>query len=236
MALIISLYALVIGSFLNVCIYRIPRGVSIVWPRSFCPNCQKNIPWYDLIPVLSYIILRGRCRFCRATIGIQYPVVEISTAILALVFYKKYGLTGEFFKIAVFCCLLIIIAWIDCFHRRIPNKLSILGIIAGLAWAYFYGKAALFHAGLGMLIGGGILFPIAFFYPRGMGMGDVKLLAMIGAFVGVKAALYTLFIGSALGAVIGLGLLYWKTITPKTQIPFGPFLAVGAIITLLFVM
>ncbi len=236
MTLIIFLYALVIGSFLNVCIYRIPRDVSIVWPRSFCPNCQKNIPWYDLIPVLSYIILRGRCRFCRATIGIQYPVVEISTAILALIFYKKYGLTGEFFKIAFFCCLLIIIAWIDCYHRRIPNKLSILGIIAGMAWAFFYGKAALLHAGLGMLIGGGILFPIAFFYPRGMGMGDVKLLAMIGAFVGVKAVLYTLFIGSALGAVIGLGLLYWKTITRKTQIPFGPFLAVGAIITLLFIM
>ncbi len=236
MALIIFLYALVIGSFLNVCIYRIPRGVSIVWPRSFCPNCQKNIPWHDMIPVLSYLILRGRCRFCRAAVGIQYPVVEISTALLALVFYKKYGLTGDFFKIALLGCLLIIIAWIDCHHRRIPDKLSVFGIIAGLAWAFFYGKAALLHAGLGMLIGGGILFPIAFFYPRGMGMGDVKLLAMIGAFIGVKAVLYTLFVGSALGAVIGLGLLYWKTITRKTQIPFGPFLAVGAIITLLFVL
>ncbi len=188
-----------------------------------------------MIPVLSYLILGGRCRFCRAAVGIQYPVVEISTALLALVFYKKYGLTGDFFKIALLGCLLIIIAWIDCHYRRIPDKLSVFGIIAGLAWAFFYGKTPLLHAGLGMLIGGGILFPIAFFYPRGMGMGDVKLLAMIGAFVGVKGVLYTLFIGSALGAVIGLGLLYWKTITRKTQIPFGPFLAVGAIITLLFV-
>ena len=236
MELIISLYALVIGSFLNVCIYRIPRGISIAFPRSFCPNCQNKIKWYDLVPVFSFLWLRGRCRSCKTPIPIQYPVVEILTAVLGAALYRKFGLSGDFFKSAVFCCLLMVIAWIDYYHHRIPNQLSISGIITGLLWAAFYGKVEFFCAGLGMIIGGGILLPIAHFYPQGMGMGDVKLMAMIGAFLGVKAVLYTLFIGAGLGAVIGFILISCKIITRKTRIPFAPFLAVGAIVTTLFIL
>jgi leader peptidase (prepilin peptidase)/N-methyltransferase len=236
MELIILLYAAIIGSFLNVCIYRIPHGMSIVFPRSFCPNCQIQIKWFDLVPIISFLFLRGRCRSCKAPISIQYPVVEALTAVLTLVFYRKFGLSGEFFKSGVFCCLLMVIAWIDYYHQLIPNRLSIFGLITGLAWATFYGKVELLHAGLGAITGGGILFAIAYFFPQGMGMGDVKLLAMIGAFLGVKGVLYTLFIGSGLGAVIGLVLIYCKVIARKNRIPFAPFLAVGAMITLLFVL
>jgi leader peptidase (prepilin peptidase) / N-methyltransferase len=236
MKLIILLYALVIGSFLNVCIYRIPLGMSIALPRSFCPNCRNQLKWYDLIPVVSYLFLRGRCRSCKTLIKIQYPLVELLTAILGLLLYLKFGLTGDFFKYAVFFGLLIIISMIDLQYRRIPNVLSLSGTIIGLVWACFYGRTELFHVLLGIVVGGSVLLPIAYFYPQGMGMGDVKLLAMIGSFAGFKTVLFTLFAGSALGTVVGFVLICCKVITRKTAIPFGPFLAIGAVVVILFIV
>jgi leader peptidase (prepilin peptidase)/N-methyltransferase len=232
MEFIILLYGLIIGSFLNVCIYRIPLGISIVTPRSACPHCNTKLKWWDMIPVISYLILRGRCRSCKASIHIQYPLVELLTGVLSLILYLKFGLSGIFFKYLVCFYLLIIISFIDFHHRRILNIISIPGIIIGLIWACFYGRVEIFNAILGMVLGGVILLPISYFYPQGMGMGDVKLLAMIGAFVGIKAVIFSLFCGSALGTIIGLVLIGSKVITRKTPIPFGPFLAVGAISTI----
>jgi leader peptidase (prepilin peptidase) / N-methyltransferase len=236
MYLIILIYAISIGSFLNVCIYRIPRGISIVFPRSFCPTCQHPLKWYDLVPALSFLCLRGHCRNCKAPISMQYPLVEIGTAILGLLLYIKLGLSIEFFKESLFCSLLMIIAWIDYYHHQILNRLSILGIVIGLIVAIPYGRDEFFHALLGMATGGCVLLPVAYFYPQGMGMGDVKFLAMIGSFLGVKGVLLTLFLGSALGTVIGLFLIGCKVISRKTKIPFGPFLAAGAVFVLLFIM
>ena len=236
MELIIILYALALGSFFNVCIYRIPRGLSIVFPRSFCPGCQNKLKWYDLIPVFSYLYLRGRCRTCKTVIPLQYPLVEILAAVIGLLLYYKFGITNDFFKNAILCSLLIIIAGIDFYHQQIPNKISICGIVIGLVWAAFSGKAEFFQALWGMVVGGGILLPVAYFYPQGMGMGDVKLLAMMGAFMGVKGGLFTLFTGSALGTVAGLILIHCKVTTRKTRIPFAPFLAAGAVITVLIVV
>ncbi|HBE77690.1 MAG TPA: prepilin peptidase [Firmicutes bacterium] len=233
MIIIILVYGLVIGSFLNVCIYRIPHGMSIVFPHSFCPNCQSRIKWYDLFPVISYLILGGRCRNCRTFIGIQYPLVEIFTAGIGVGLYFRFGLNAIFLKYIILFCLLIVIAGIDLQHRVIPNILSISGMIIGLLWAVPYGGTDIFHAVLGMAVGGLILLPLAYFYPQGMGMGDVKLLAMIGSFVGAKVVLAALFCGSALGTVIGLILIGSKVITRKTPIPFGPFLAVGALVSVI---
>jgi leader peptidase (prepilin peptidase)/N-methyltransferase len=185
-----------------------------------------------MVPVVSYLILRGRCRSCRAVISFQYPLVELLTAVISELLYLKFGLSGLFFKYLLFSYLLIVISFIDLQQHRIPNILSISGIIIGLIWACFYGKTGLFQAVLGLALGGAFLFPIAYFYPKGMGMGDVKLLAMIGVFTGIKPVLFTLFSGSALGAIIGLILIGCKVITRKTPIPFGPFLATGAVVGL----
>jgi leader peptidase (prepilin peptidase)/N-methyltransferase len=233
MELIIFLYGLVIGSFLNVCIYRIPLGMSIAFPPSFCPDCRNRLKWHEMIPLASYLVLRGRCRNCRAVIKVQYPLVELSTAVLSVLIFMKFGLTGIFFKYIIFVDLLIVVSFIDIQCRRIPNILSVSGIIVGLLWSCFHGGNELFHAVLGLAVGGAVLFPVAYFYPQGMGMGDIKLLAMIGAFTGVKLLLLALFGGSALGAITGLILICCKVITRKTPIPFGPFLAAGAVAAIL---
>jgi leader peptidase (prepilin peptidase)/N-methyltransferase len=236
MEFIILLYGLIIGSFLNVCIYRIPLGISIVSPRSACPSCNTVIKWYDLIPVVSFLGLRGRCRSCKAPIHIQYPLVELLTGVLSLLIYFKFGLTGLFFKYVFLLYILIVISFIDYKHKRIPNIITVPGMIIGLVWAICNGRAELFDCGLGLLLGGAILLPVSYFYPQGMGMGDVKLLALIGAFVGVKSVVLLLFIAAALGIIIGLILIGCKVITRKTPIPFGPFLAVGAIVTMLLLI
>ncbi len=231
--IITFIYGLIIGSFLNVCIYRIPLGISVVFPRSACPSCGKPIKAYDLIPVISFLILRGKCRNCKAVIGWQYPLVELLAGVLTGVLYLKFGLSIIFLKAVILCYLLIIVSFIDLKYKRIPNLITYPGIIIALIGAVFFGKNGFYNAFFGLLVGGGILFPIAYFYPQGMGFGDVKLLALIGAFLGVKLVLYSLFIGSILGTVIGLILIAMKFITRKTTIPFGPFLASGAVITIL---
>jgi leader peptidase (prepilin peptidase) / N-methyltransferase len=232
MELVVLIYGILIGSFLNVCIYRIPKRISIVVPPSACPECGTRIKFYDLIPVVSFLVLQGRCRNCRAAISFVYPLIEIGTGILTLLLYYKYGFSFDFLKYLCLAYWLVIIAGIDLKHQLIPDVLSISGLAIGLLWAGLSGKDQWIDAILGALIGGGILFLVAYFYPQGMGMGDVKLLAMIGGFLGIKLVLYTLFAGSFLGALIGSVLLLCKVITRKTPIPFGPFLALGAIVSL----
>lgn len=240
----IFIFGAVIGSFLNVCIYRIPREKSIVKPNSFCPHCGKPVEFYDNIPIVSYIILGGKCRRCGAKISKRYPFIELLTAILYLVFYRKLGLNFELFVTLFFVTLLIAIAFIDLDFKIIPDILSIGGLIAGLVLAVF--RPVFLHLGpkfgfldalYGVLIGGGALFVIAYGYQlvtkrEGMGGGDIKLLGMIGAFIGLKGSIFSLISGSILGTIVGIPLMLAKKQDTKYAIPFGPFLSLGAVIFL----
>jgi leader peptidase (prepilin peptidase)/N-methyltransferase len=238
--IIVFIFGAVIGSFLNVCIYRMPRSKSIVKPNSFCPNCEKPIEFYDNIPIVSYILLGGKCRQCGNEISRRYPFVELLTAILYLIFYRKLGLTFELFVTLLFVTLLIAIAFIDLDFKIIPDVLSVGGLIAGLVLAifrpmflYLDPKFGFLDALYGVLIGGGVLFVIAYGYQliakrEGMGGGDIKLLAMIGAFIGLKGVIFSLIAGSLLGTIVGIPLMVAKKQDTKYAIPFGPFLSLGA--------
>jgi leader peptidase (prepilin peptidase)/N-methyltransferase len=233
------------GSFLNVCIRRIPEARSIVSPGSQCPSCSSPIRFYDNIPIISYIVLGGRCRHCSATISAEYPLVETLTAVLTVLLYVRFGLSPGLAVYFVFTAALIVITFIDLRLRIIPDVISLPGIGVGLAasavralpggWSQLVN--GLSGSFLGILAGGGILLVVATAYnlvtgKEGMGGGDIKLLAMIGAFLGWKGALFTLFAGSFAGAVVGgiLMLFFGKDL--KYAVPFGPFLALGALVHL----
>nr|NJM01021.1 prepilin peptidase [Desulfobacula sp.] len=225
-----------IGSFLNVCIYRIPENRSIVSPGSFCPNCQNSIPFYLNIPILSYIFLKGRCKFCQGSISIRYPLIEALTGIFAVLLALKFSLTPAAVYWFVFISVLITISFIDLDYQIIPDRISIPGIFIFSSSFYFLPEMTLFQSFAGILTGGGLLYAVAAFYyllrkQEGMGGGDIKLLAMIGAATGIKGVLFTVFTGSLLGTFIGiLTLLYTKNSDTKFRIPFGPFLSAGAIL------
>lgn len=224
------LYGLIIGSFLNVLIYRIPRGESIVLPPSHCPNCNHRLGVFDLFPVLSYIWLGGCCRYCKISISWRYPLVELITAVLTIICWMRFGLIIDGAVALVLTYVLIVIAFIDLDHRLIPNILTLPMIMIGLVFRLWQGEIV---AGiLGGLIGGGILLLVALFYPKGMGMGDVKFLAMAGVFLGWERALFVLFSGSFLGILVIAPLMLLKKIDRKTAFPFGPFLVVGTLIAL----
>ncbi len=243
--IIVFIFGAVIGSFLNVCIYRLARDKSIVSPPSACPECNKPIQFYDNIPIVSYILLGGKCRNCENKISMRYPFVELLTAFLFLLFYRKLGLTFELFITVLFVSALIVIAFIDLDFQIIPDVLSIGGLIAGLALAIFRPmflhldpKFGFLDALYGVLIGGGILFVIAYGYQlitkrEGMGGGDIKLLAMIGAFCGFKGVIFSLVSGSCLGTIVGIPLMLINKKDTKYALPFGPFLSIGAVIYLL---
>ncbi|MCX5815602.1 MAG: prepilin peptidase [Proteobacteria bacterium] len=239
MGYVIFIFGLIVGSFINVCIYRLPRSKSIILPRSFCPSCEKSIKFYDNIPIVSYIFLRGKCRHCGAKISIKYPVVEFITAFLFLLFYKKYGLSYEFLINILFVSLIITISFIDLEFQIIPDVLSIGGLFAGFALAFFRKPIFFYHDALyGILIGGGILFAIAYGYQlitkrEGMGGGDIKLLGMIGAFCGLKGVIFSLMSGSVIGTLVGIPLMLIKGKDTKYAIPFGPFLSLGALLFLI---
>lgn len=229
------LLGLIIGSFLNVCIYRIPRHKSIAYPSSFCPNCLKPIKPYDNIPVLSYIILKGRCRKCSTKISWRYPLVELLTGILFLLLFIKFGLGVHLLKYLIFVSLLIIATFTDFSHRIIPNVISLPGIIIGLLLNMPDIKNAFFGALIGALI-------LWIFRQAGiiikkqemMGWGDIKLAGMIGAFLGLGQGLLALFLGVVSGVVIWTILIILKVKNRKEYIPFGAFLALGSIITIFF--
>lgn len=231
-----------IGSFLNVCIYRIPREKSIVKPPSACPGCEKPIRPYDNIPILSYILLKGKCRNCGTKISIRYPLVELLTGILFLLLYQKFGLTFELIVFIIFSALLIVISFIDLDFQIIPDILSIGGVVLGFILAiirpffrYLDPRFGIRDSLYGIALGGGLLFAIAWLYQfftkrEGMGGGDIKLLGMIGAFCGWKGVVFSLVSGSVLGTVVGIPLMILKGKDSKYAIPFGPFLSLGAII------
>ena len=227
----------VVGSFLNVLIFRIPEGQSIVLPSSHCPKCGHAVRVYDNIPIISYLILRGKCRDCHEKISVQYPVVEAITALISLFLFLKFGLSFKYLSSFIFTCALITITFIDLRHQIIPDVISLPGIPVFFLLAVFFMNLTIWESLLGILIGGGCLFAIAFTYEiitkrEGMGGGDIKLLAMLGAFLGWKSLFFILFVSSLLGAVIGVSAMIIKGQDMKYAVPFGPFLSIAAVLYL----
>lgn len=228
----------IVGSFLNVCIARIPAGESIVLPGSHCRRCHAKIRPWDNVPLLSFLLLRGHCRDCGETIAWRYPLVEVMTAGIFAILVATAPITPSLVVQLVFLCAMIVITFIDFDHHIIPDVISLPGIVVGLVAAGLGVGAPLFDSVVGVLLGGGMLWAIAAGYHaltgvEGMGGGDIKLLAMIGAFLGWKAVLLTVLIASTFGSLYGVALMVKQRGT-RIPIPFGPFLAFGAVVALYF--
>jgi leader peptidase (prepilin peptidase)/N-methyltransferase len=240
MLVVVSImFGAIVGSFLNVCIIRLPKGESIIIPGSHCPQCNHPIKFYDNIPLISYLLLGGKCRYCKRSISAQYPLVEGTTAISSLLLFLKYGLSLSYFFYFSFVAALIIITVIDLYHQIIPDVISIPGIGVGLLGALIIPHITFFNSLLGILLGGGSLFVVATLYQwlfkrEGMGGGDVKLLAMIGAFLGWDAVILTILLSSLIGSITGIIIMVLKGKDFKYAIPFGPFLSLGAVIALFY--
>jgi leader peptidase (prepilin peptidase)/N-methyltransferase len=222
----------VVGSFLNVCIYRLPRGMSIAWPASRCPQCGRTLAWFENVPLASYIALRARCRTCREPISLRYPVVEAITAAMFALGWWYYGPGVLLASRLVLGCALIVLFEIDREHQILPHAITLPGLVAGFVFSIFTEPG--WQASLaGLLLGGGILLAMGYGYyflrhEEGLGMGDFKMLAMIGAFLGWRLTLLTLMLASLSGSVVGLFLIVTRRGGMKTALPFGTFLALGA--------
>jgi leader peptidase (prepilin peptidase)/N-methyltransferase len=227
----------IIGSFLNVCIFRIPKGESIVSPSSYCPYCDQPIRFYDNIPIFGFLFLGGKCRRCGHPISARYFFVEFIAGIFSLTLYLKFDLSLNYFVYLAFCYALLVITFIDLDHQIIPDVISLPGIVVGLALSPFLPHITFLESFAGVIAGGGALLSIALLYSlltkrEGMGAGDIKLLAMIGAFLGLKAVIVTVFLGSLIGSIIGITVMLKEKKDSRYAIPFGPFLAIGAFISL----
>lgn len=226
-----------LGSFCNVLIYRLPRDLSIILPSSFCPECRKALKPYDNIPILSYLILKGRCRFCKKRIPFRYPLVEFLSGLFSLYLYMRFGLGLGYFVYLYFILTLIVITSIDLSFRIIPDILSFagIGVVLILIGIGFFPPI---RSLLGILLGGGTFFLVSRIYcllrgKEGLGGGDIKLLAMIGGFLGPKGVFFVIFFSSLLGSIFGIYLLGIKKVERSYPIPFGPFLSLGAIVFIL---
>jgi len=237
---IIFIFGMCIGSFLNVCIYRLPTSKSISNPpRSICPSCNSPIRFYDNIPVLSYIWLKGRCRNCNAPISFRYPMVELMTGIVATGLLFKFGLSLESLVYFVFISSLLVITFIDLDHQIIPDIITLPGIPMGLVASFALPTITFKASVLGLLIGGGSLWFVAWAYNLiahrdGMGGGDIKLLAMIGTIIAWQGVIFTVFASSVMGSCVGITIMLIKGKNMKFAIPFGPYLSIGAIAYVFF--
>ena len=230
----VTLLGLMLGSFMNVCIYRLPRGLSPVRPRSGCPNCGHMLAWYENVPVVSYLVLRGRCRKCRVAISPMYPIIEAITGAAFLAAYLWYGPSALLIVRLAFAWAMIALFVIDYQHQILPNVITIPGIVIGILSNILAGPGWIASI-IGAAVGAGSLYAIAEIYYRvrheeGLGMGDVKMLGMIGAFLGWKLVLLTLVISSFLGSIVGVFVLVSRKESLKYAMPFGTFLAVGALV------
>lgn len=239
MILLIIIYGLIIGSFLNVCIYRIPRGESIAWPGSHCPTCSHSLSWYDNIPLLSYLVLKGKCRYCKSNISAQYPVVESLNALLYIIMYFRFGFGVDFIFYSLMSSVLLSIIFIDLKEMIIPDSLVlcilVLSVIHKAVNYFLYGKSPeLISSFLGLLVAGGLFVAIVLLSRGGMGGGDVTLMGALGFVLGFKNILLNIFLSFVLGAIISIVLLAAKIKTRKDPIPFGPFIVLGFFITSLW--
>lgn len=234
-----ALFGLVLGSFMNVCIYRIPLKKSIVRPPSSCPSCGAKIRFYDNIPLISYILLSGKCRHCRTPLAWHYPVVEALTGLLSMALFIRYGLSFQYLLYLLFAATLVTISFIDLHHKIIPDVLTLSGIVVGWAASFVPGSISWLDSLIGIIAGGGSLFLVAVIYERitgreGMGGGDIKLLAMIGAWMGWRQLHLIILISSLTGAIMGVSFLLIAGKGFRVRIPFGPFLSLGAMLCLFF--
>jgi leader peptidase (prepilin peptidase)/N-methyltransferase len=240
-------FGAIIGSFLNVCIVRIPNDESVVHPGSRCPKCKAPIPFYCNIPLISYLFLMGRCRVCSERISPRYLFVELLTGLFAVALYYRFGIGFEFFVLFLFTAALIVISFIDLDVRIVPDVISLPGIVLGLLCSiigyFFFADAGVIPTPasslIGILTGGGFLLATAWLYEKvtgveGMGGGDIKLLAMIGAFLGWPAVPLTLFVASLIGSVVGLACMLVTGAGRRLALPFAPFLCSGALVSIFF--
>lgn len=237
--LIVLIFGLVVGSFLNVCIHRLPRGESIVWPSSHCPACGTKIAAYDNLPLLSIMLLRGRCRSCQARISLRYPTVELLNGVGYVVMFWQFGFQWPAAIYSILFSALLVVTFIDLEHQIVPDLITLPGIPLGILCASTVLPVGLLDSVLGVLLGGGILWFLAWVSPylfgkEGMGGGDIKLLAMIGAFLGWRPTLLAIMLAALVGSVVGIGLIASKVMRRDQHIPFGPFLALGALVALFF--
>jgi len=233
-----------IGSFLNVCIVRMPKEESVVVPRSHCVYCKKTIPWYDNIPLISFFLLKGKCRFCNTKISVRYVLVELLTAFSFLGFYRYFGLQAVLWPYLVMLCGFIVATFVDIEHRIIPDEITVGGAVAGLLFSLLIPQLHQtdqhliggLRSLIGILVGGGAIYGMGLigdfiFKKESMGGGDVKFMAMVGAFLGWKLALLAFFIAPFFGAIVGIVI---KIRTKESLIPYGPFLVMGSLIALFF--
>ncbi len=244
MEIIIVIFGLIVGSFLNVCIYRLPREISIVSPPSACPVCNTAIKPWDNIPLISYLLLMGKCRNCGEKISIRYPIVELLNGLLYFLVVYFFGFGWQLIPLFAFVSAMIVITFIDIDFQIIPDVITIPGIAVGVISSTLFISDPLFNLHesdmlnglinsiIGALVGGGLYFLIAVVSKGGMGGGDIKMMAMVGAFIGWKGVLLVTFIGSLTGSLVGIILMVFKGKNRKTKVPFGPFLALGSLITL----
>jgi len=233
------IFGLIIGSFLNVVIYRLPEHKSIVTPSSHCPNCNAGIKPYDNIPLISYLILRGKCRSCGRHISLRYPLIEFLTGALAAAVYIKYGISFDWIILFALSAALVVAAFIDIDHKIIPDVITYPGIVIGFACSFFLSINNPIGSVLGIITGGGFLLGTAYAYKKvtgveGMGMGDVKLMAMLGAFLGWGAVLFIIIMSAFIGAAAGLSLMAFAGKGRRYAIPYGPFISLSAIIYLFY--
>jgi leader peptidase (prepilin peptidase)/N-methyltransferase len=234
--ILIILTGLALGSFLNVCIYRIPLKKSILFPSSFCPGCGAKIRAWDNIPLLSFILLGGKCRKCKTKISLQYPLVESITSALIVITYLRYGLGWEFAAKVFLCLLLVAVFFIDLKHRIIPDSVTLPGVALGLFFSLFVESPSVVNSLIGILVGGVLFYLSAIlgeliFKKESLGGGDIKLAMMLGAFLGWQKVLLVFFLSALLGTAFGVGaMLFSKDVRETRMIPFGPFLASGSIL------
>lgn len=233
--LLVFILGLCLGSFANVIILRLPKGESIVRPRSHCPKCQAPVRFYDNIPVLSYFFLRGKCRNCRASISWRYPLVELITGLLFVAIFLKVGVSWTLVEYLWLAFAGVVVSVIDLDHRILPDVFTLSGVCIGLIGAAINPERSFYDSLFGVLAGGGFLFLVAYVYEairgeEGMGGGDIKLLAWIGAVLGWQAIIFTILISSITGSLAGLIVAAIQKSGMKTAIPFGPFLFLAAIL------
>lgn len=229
---LIIIISLVFGSFLNVCIYRIPRDESIVYPPSHCTKCGSRLKALDLIPIFSYLFSKGRCRYCGEKISMQYPIVELLNCVLVFFVYLKYNLSISFIIYTALTSVLIVISFIDYYHQIIPDELVVFCLILGIIFNYTYHN---FQGGfLGLIIGGGLFLLISLVSKGNMGGGDILLIGTLGFMFGWKKILLISLFSFVIGAIISVVLILLGIKTRKDYIPFGPFIAISTYIVLLF--